>query len=94
MKRLIDLCTHDSSVCASYVHIRLYQNSIYISLLKFKSMILTFALTETFSANICNICIASIVYVFVVLINYFLKHLFQHYKSIIFIEDDTEGIIM
>ena len=97
MKRLIDLCTHDSSVCASYVHIRLYQNSIYISLLKFKSMILTFALTETFSANICNICIASIFYSirFVVdLINYFLKHLFQHYKSIIFIEDDTEGIIM
>ena len=62
MKRLIDLCTHDSSVCASYVHIRLYQISIYISLSKFKSMILTFALTETFSANICNICIASIVY--------------------------------
>ena len=30
----------------------------------------------------------------VVLINYFLKHLFQHYKSIIFIEDDTEGISM
>ena len=54
-------------------------------------MILTFALTETFSANICNICIASIVYV---LINYFLKHLLQHYKYIIFIEDDTEGIIM
>ena len=59
-------------------------------------MILTFALTETFSANICNICIASIVYVHcsVVLINYFLKHLLQHYKYIIFIEDDTEGIIM
>ena len=56
-------------------------------------MILTFALTETFSANICNICIASIVYV-VVQINYFLKHLLQHYKYIIFIEDDTEGIIM
>ena len=30
----------------------------------------------------------------VVLINYFLKHLLQHYKYIIFIEDDTEGIIM
>ena len=30
----------------------------------------------------------------VVLMNYFLKHLLQHYKSIIFIEDDTEGIIM
>ena len=44
-------------------------------------MILTLALTETFT---------------VVLINYFLKHLLQHYKykSIIFIEDDTEGIIM
>ena len=58
--------------------------------------ILTFALTETFSANICNICIASIVYCIcsVVLINYFFKHLLQHYKSIIFIEDDTEGIIM
>ena len=25
-------------------------------------MILTFALTETFSANICNICIVSIVF--------------------------------
>ena len=59
-------------------------------------MILTFALTETFSANICNICIASIFYSIysVVLINYFLKHLLQHYKYIIFIEDDTEGIIM
>ena len=63
-------------------------------------MILTFALIETFSANICNICIAY-VYVLhsicsVVLINYFLKHLLvlQHYKYIIFIEDDTEGIIM
>ena len=31
---------------------------------------------------------------YVVLINYFLKHLLQHYKSIIFIEDDNEGIIM
>ena len=55
-------------------------------------MILTFALTETFSVNICNICIASICSV--VLINYFLKHLLQHYKYIIFIEDDTEGIII
>ena len=27
-----------------------------------------------------------------VLISYFLKHQLQHYKSIIFIEDDTEGI--
>ena len=69
-------------------------------------MILTLALTETFSAKIRNICITSIdafhtnkLYYSicsVVLINYFLKHLLQHYKYkyIIFIEDDTEGIIM
>ena len=57
-------------------------------------MILKFALTETFSANICNVCITSIVYVLSFWWTYFLKHSLQHYKSIIFIEDDTEGIIM
>ena len=57
-------------------------------------MILKFALTETFSAKICNICITSIVYVLSFWWTIFKKKLLQHYKSIIFIEDDTEGIIM
>ena len=55
MNCLIDICTHYSSVFAPYVLIRSYgqvQNSIYISLLKFKLMILQFSLTETFSETL------------------------------------------
>ena len=81
MKCSIDLCIDDSSVCASIVHVISYryaQSSINISLLKFKLMILKFALTETFSANICNICITSMVYV---LISHFLKRLLQWWSS-------------
>ena len=54
-------------------------------------MILKFALTETFSANICTICITSM---FCRSDELLFKTLIKHYKSIIFIEDDTEEIIM
>ena len=65
MKCLIDLCTNYSSefVLHMFISDHTVRPRIYISLLKFKLMILKFALTETFSANICNICITSIIYV-------------------------------
>ena len=65
MKCLIDLCTHDSSVCASYVHMRSYrcaQNSINISdQLLFKTLITTlqiyhnYLLLGWYRRNICNV---------------------------------------
>ena len=59
-------------------------------------MILTFAHTETFSANIFNICIASIVYVlsFFCSDELLFKTLISTLQIYHIIEDYTEGIIM
>ena len=54
---------------------------------------------DTYRKNFCK-HLSYLYYIYsicsVALINYFLKHLLQHYKYkyIIFIEDDTEEIIM
>ena len=70
MKCLIDLCTHDRSVCASYLHIMSYryaQNSINICLLKLKLMILKFALTDFFLQTF-------VIFVLLLWYIFFLKH--------------------